>query len=253
MVKREQNELVAKRRKRRLYKKGILILLILFSVLIMLCLKLQYFNITDIVVTGNKNITSEEIIKLSGIYKGNNIFYVNTLNIKKGVLSNPYILDVHISRKLPSTIKINVTERKAVFYGMKNGKFLIFGGDGIALEERNNIDGMKLVKLDGFDFSKSNIGSSLKCDDKRKMDIISKLSTILFNSSNNLGIEYIDITDIVNIKAYSGNMCLKLGSSDNIDKKINTAINILQGSNLKDAKGYIDVSFNGNPIFYVDK
>lgn len=251
--KRVQNELIAKRRKKRLYKRSFLFLVLLLSILVTLCLKLKYFNITSITVRGNKNVTSKEIVELSHIYNNNNIFYINAQKSREDILSNPYILDVKISRKLPSQININVTERKAIFYGMKNDKFLVFGGDGIALEERNNIDGMKLIRLDGFDYSKSSIGTSLQCDDKRKIDIIGKLSEMLFNSSNNFGFDHIDITDLTDIKAYSGNMCLILGSSDDLEKKMNTAINILESNNLKDAKGYIDVSFDGNPVFYVDK
>jgi cell division protein FtsQ len=251
--KREHNELIVRRRKKKLYKRSCILFLLLFSILVTLCLKLKYFNISNIVVSGNKNITSNDIIKLSGINMGNNVFYINSHKSKEGVLSNPYILDVEISRKLPSTINISVTERKAVFYGIKNEKFLVFGGDGIVLEERSSVEGMKLVKLDGFDYNKSSLGNVLRCDDKRKVNILGKLTSILFSSSNNLGIDYIDINDLVNIKAYCGNMCFKLGSGDSLDKKINTAINILNGNNLKDAKGYIDVSFNGNPVFYVDK
>lgn len=252
-VKKENNELIIKRRRKRLYKKYFMFFIILISILVLLCLKLPYFNIKNLKVSGNKNIKSDEVIKLSGILKGNNIFYINTHKSKEGIFSNPYIVNVNIEKKLPCTVNINVSERKAIFYGIKNGKFIVFGGDGIILEERSNISGMKLVKLDGFDYGKSSVGSILKSDDKRRIDVIEKIGNILYSNDNNWEINLLDITNIVDIKAYSGNMCLKLGDSEKIDKKINTALNILQSNNLKNAKGYIDVSFDGNPVFLVEK
>ncbi|EKN41637.1 cell division protein FtsQ [Clostridium botulinum CFSAN001627] len=37
-------------------------------------------------------------------------------------------------------------------------------------------------------------------------------------------------------------------------KKLNTAINILKRDELKKAKkGYVDVSYEGNPVFYIEK
>ena len=79
--------------------------------------------IKNIEVINNKNISKDEIIKLSGINKGDNIFYTNMDNIKNGIITNPYIMKVEIKRELPDTILINVKEREAVFYGEKDGKY----------------------------------------------------------------------------------------------------------------------------------
>ena len=64
-------------------QKIVLIFILLASVFITLCLKLSYFNINEIKVFNNKNISSEDIIKLSNINKGSNIFYINTQKILK--------------------------------------------------------------------------------------------------------------------------------------------------------------------------
>lgn len=48
-------------------------------------------------------------------------------------------------------------------------------------------------------------------------------------------------------------MEIKLGSSDNILSKLNRAINIINGENLTTSTGYVDVSYNGNPVYSIDK
>ncbi len=247
------NKLILKRRKRRKIKKIFMLFILLMSIFITLCLKHPYFNVKTMVVTGNRNISSKEIIELSNIYKGNNIFYINIKNGENNILSNPYIATVQIKRKLPAVVQINVKEREALFYNAKDNKYFIVDKNGVLLQKRDDVKGMKLVKLDGFDYDKSEVGKILKNDDKSKIDTVTDLGDVILNNKNAVGITSIDLNSTIDIKVYFGNMCVKLGRNDNLDKKINKALNILDSKELKGAKGYIDVSFDGNPVFFIEK
>ncbi len=74
------------------------------------------FNIGKIEVTGNDTVKTSEIISASGISKNKNIFAVNLGKSKEKILKVSYIENVKISRKLPSKIKIEVTEGKVAAY-----------------------------------------------------------------------------------------------------------------------------------------
>ncbi|AKA70239.1 cell division protein FtsQ/DivIB [Clostridium scatologenes] len=248
-----ENELILRRRKRKRIKKIFMLFVLLLSISITLCLKHPYFNIKNIEVSGNRNISSKEIIDLSRLSKGNNVFYINVRNGENNILSNPYISEVQIKRKLPSTVQINVKEREALFYNTKDNKYFIVDKNGVVLQKKDNIKEMHLVKLDGFDYDKSEIGKVLKNDDKSKIDIVTDLGDIILNSKNTIGITYIDLNSTIDIKIYFGDMCVKLGRSDKLDKKVNEALNIINSKGLKGAKGYIDVSFDGNPVFSIQK
>lgn len=248
-----ENELILRRRKRKRIKKIFMLFILLLSICITLCLKHPYFNIKNIEISGNRNISSKEIVDLSGLFKGNNIFYINVRNGENNILSNPYISEVQIKRKLPATVQINIKEREALFYNTKDNKYFIVDKNGVVLQKKDDIKGMHLVKLDGFDYDKSEIGKVLKNDDKSKIDIVTNLGDIILNSKNTIGITYIDLSSTIDIKIYFGDMCVKLGRSDNLDKKVNEALNIINSKGLKGAKGYIDVSFDGNPVFFIQK
>ncbi|WPC40967.1 cell division protein FtsQ/DivIB [Clostridium sp. JS66] len=248
-----ENELILRRRKRKRIKKIFMLFILLLSICITLCLKHPYFNIKNIEVSGNRNISSKEIVDLSTLFKGNNIFYINVRNGENNILSNPYISEVQIKRKLPATVQINIKEREALFYNAKDNKYFIVDKNGVVLQKKDDIKGMHLVKLDGFDYDKSEIGKVLKNDDKSKIDIVTNLGDIILNSKNTIGITYIDLNSTIDIKIYFGDMCVKLGRSDNLDKKVNEALNIINSKGLKGAKGYIDVSFDGNPVFFIQK
>ncbi|AWI03743.1 cell division protein FtsQ/DivIB [Clostridium drakei] len=248
-----ENELILRRRKRKRIKKIFMLFILLLSISITLCLKHPYFNIKNIEVSGNRNISSKEIVDLSTLSKGNNIFYINVRNGENNILSNPYISEVQIKRKLPATVQINIKEREALFYNTKDNKYFIVDKNGVVLQKKDDIKEMHLVKLDGFDYDKSEIGKVLKNDDKSKIDIVTDLGGIILNSKNTIGITYIDLNSTIDIKIYFGDMCVKLGRSDKLDKKVNEALNIINSKGLKGAKGYVDVSFDGNPVFSIQK
>lgn len=247
------NELILKRRKKKKLEKLFMLFILLIAMLSILCLKLPYFNVKNIQVYGNKSITDKSIIAISNIYLGNNIFYIDMKSSINSILSNPYISDVSISRKLPSTININVKERDAVYYGIYNNKYYVIDQNGIVLQIRNDINGMKLIKLDGIDYSKCSVGKIIGDSDKRKLDAVSGLGDIIENSKAELNITSVDVSNSADIKVYFGSIYIKLGNASELDKKLNEALNILSSNQLKGATGYIDVSFHGNPVFSIQK
>lgn len=249
----EKNEFIINRRRKKFMKKLVLSLLFLIGVLMTLLLKHPYFNIKDINVKNNKNISISNVIETSKLSKGNNIFYIDLDSAKKNLLKNPYILEAQIKRKLPSTLVVTIKEREAVFYGNKGNKYFVLDRNGAVLEERQDINNMKLVKLQGFDESKSKLGQPIVVDDERKIETARELSALLGSKKDNYGISTVDIGDITNIKVYYNNICIKLGNNQSLDEKLNKAFNIVfQKEELKGKKGYIDVSFEGNPVVFIE-
>lgn len=248
-----KNELIERRRRKLRRKRIFFLTIFLIASLVTLCLKLPYFEVQTIIVSNNKTISSEELIKEAGNIKGTNIFYVNTGKIKENIIKNPYILNIDVKRKFPNSIELAVNERAATFYAEKNKKFIIIDKNGIILEERDNISNMKLVKLSGFDVSKTKVGSMIPYDDPRKLVYISKITDLILNNPSCKNITKVDITDELNLLVYYNDMCIKLGNGDDLSEKLNKAINIIIEKNLATAKGYVDVGFNGNPVFFIEK
>ncbi|QGU95117.1 FtsQ-type POTRA domain-containing protein [Clostridium bovifaecis] len=249
----DKNELIEKRRKRKKIKRYMLLFILFISISITLCLKLPYFNIKSIEVENNRNISSDEIIKLSDIGTGKNIFYLDLQRSKTNITKNSYILSVKIRRKLPNIIKIHVEERTAVFYIKKGEKYFVVDKNGVILEEKELISGMKLIKLDGFDKNNYKVGEVINEKDGKKIKTIGQITELIKNLNEDIPEpSIVDLSDLTDIKVCYGNMVIKLGTSDDIDKKYNRAINILMYNKLVDKKGYIDVSYKGDPVFLVE-
>ena len=63
----------------------------------------------------------------------------------------------------------------------------------------------------------------------------------------------VDVSNVLDIKVYSGKMCIKFGTTEDLKNKFNKAINIISQPEYKDAKGYVDVSFKGNPVVFIEE
>lgn len=248
-----KNELIAKRRKKIIIKRTIYSILLLSAILITLCLKLPCFGVSQVIVLNNKTISTDEIIKEASIVKNTNIFYLNVRKIKENLIKNPYILSAEVKRKLPGSIEIIVNERAAAFYSERNKKYIIIDKNGVVLEERDNINNMKLINLTGFDASKAKIGNVIPNAGTRKLNFINNITDIVLNNSDCKNFTKVDITSELSFQVYYNDMCIKLGTEDDLTEKLNRAVNIIKEKNLLSSKGYVDVSFDGNPVYFVQK
>lgn len=248
------NELIKKRRKKRKIRKFVFIFILLVVVCSILCFKLPYFNIKHILIYNNKTITSKEIISKSGISEGQNIFLLSLSRSEKNISNIPYILSVRTNRKFPDSVEIYIKERKALYYVIADNQYLILDKYGVVLEKKSSLNDSKLIKLTGFDSKNAKIGEPMQ-NSTSKINALQSISNSfeVYNDSN-MQVKELDLSNVININVYYGNMCVKLGDSSNIDNKINKAVKILeQSANGKDSKGYIDVSCNADPVIYLEK
>ncbi|MBO7453384.1 MAG: FtsQ-type POTRA domain-containing protein [Clostridiales bacterium] len=138
--------------------RGTLVLLLGISiiVLILAVIFLPFFRVHNIEVNGNIVLSDEKIIRESGIKFGSHLFSkiagdpIDLVKMDYGKIEDkmkaedPYIKDIQITVKFPSTIKIDVTERNKVAYIKMPDGYAAIDNEGIVIE---------LVTLDKDDLS----------------------------------------------------------------------------------------------------
>jgi cell division protein FtsQ len=103
-----------------------------FIIAILLLLKSgeAFFRISEIRVEGAGSIASAEIIAASGIIKGNSIFLLQEERVTEKVQKQyPRIKHLEISRNLPDTVVISVTERTPAAYIKASDGFWLIDQD----------------------------------------------------------------------------------------------------------------------------
>ncbi len=74
-----------------------------------------FFQVETVEVFGNSRYSREEIVEAAGIQVGDNLYHMNKYKVAEQLRQTlPYIGEVSIDRRLPSTIVITVSEWSAV-------------------------------------------------------------------------------------------------------------------------------------------
>ena len=130
MIKSKRNK---KKRGAKLIK--ILVIVLLIAGATIFALVSPIFGIEIISVQGNEKISTEEIINLSNLKIGDNIFRNVNRETTNNIKQEPYIGDVKIKRKLPGTVEITVIEREIAYQIKVIDSYIYIDEEGYILEK----------------------------------------------------------------------------------------------------------------------
>ncbi len=226
-----EDKVARKRKKQRTrIRPGCLISVLLIAAAAAVLLLTPPFNINKIEVTGNEKVSTEVILNASGITTSMNIFRADVKTAAKNIRAQQFVEDVKVSRILPSTIKIKVTEGNVAAYINYEDNLV-----GISLE------GKTLCFIDAasreagkpviysLSVEKSAIGEYVEVSEKRKLEsalrllrsfdemgILEKITAISMNTMDNIAFRYTD------------NLKIEFGSTDDYDYKLEWLAEIIE-------------------------
>lgn len=244
--------LLKKKKKIIIIKRTILVLVVLFTILITLALTLPEFNLAEVKVSGTEIIPEEAILETANLDIGTNIFKINTKTIKEAIKENSYVDKVKVTRKYPNTITIEVTERKIAYYIQGKDGNCVIDRTGRVLGIKETIESIEVLRLEGIDPETLVIGELIQGEDSERFEAIRIIYDFLKEKSffevYNIG--KLEVNDFVDFKLYVNSAYIKLGTSDNMNEKLAKGFSILSSPEYLDLKGYVDVSFEGNPVVF---
>lgn len=204
------------------------------------------FNITEINVSGNSKLTSQDIINLSQIETGINTFKISFKKVTELLKQEPYIESVNIERKLPNTININVKERVPTYMLEFANGFVYMNNQGYMLEISETA--LQVPIIVGFETPVESIspGSRLIIEDLEKLETVLKIvESAKSNDVYNL-ITSIDISDGNNFILYLNNEghTVEFGDGSNI----NTKILYMKDINIRESGNSGTIILYSNPV-----
>ncbi len=232
--------------------KGILIIFFLIlSVLFLILLGTEIFAIHKITVLGNRNIEYNEIVKLSGIEIGENIFKLDVKRVEENLKSNPYIAVEKIERKFPDTVILHINERESRAVIEYMGVYIVMDSHGYILEVRNDLGGISYPIITGMRVTAFLVGQRIQSSDPYQVRILDELLSPLYTHEVNSMISEINIEDPGNIFCISREgILVKIGQASDMEKKILLMKEVLNQLNREGiTKGVLDVTA-GNSASY---
>lgn len=213
------------------------------------------FNISEIKVTGNEKITENQIISLSGIQLGDNIYKTNKKEVVNKIKQNSYIENIEFKRSLPNKIELNVEERKATYMLEFSNSYVYINNQGYILEiSQEKIDGQIII---GFATETDQIheGNRLCNEDLEKLDMVLKIMDSANRNNVSTLITKIDISDKSDYKLIleSENKIAHLGDASNISTRILYLKSIIEHEKGKTGELFINGDLNNDKVFFREK
>jgi len=222
---------------------------LLFLGIIYLLFFSPVFNIKEIIVLGNKKVSSEEI-------KNNlirdNIFLTNNKSIEDQLLKKiPEILELKINKNLlKRKLEINIKERETVGIICSIGTCFYFDENGIIFDDAPNTSGSLIVVIQDNSGRNYEIGN--KISEKTFIDTVLEINENLFSeiglrvSSFNIDSYPIEELKAVTTEGWYALFNLKKDTENQL-----LALKVALNEKIKDRTGlqYIDLRIE-NRIYY---
>ena len=210
-------------------------------------LYLPVWRIKDVIVQGNKIVPTDTIIQTADISMDENIFFVNSREVRRRVKEIPQIKKVDVFPKIPSSIFIKVEERKPFAVFIAQGKYYIADNEGVIISKEEIFKGSTdLPTVVGL--PKSAIIDDKRIDEKLVQTV--EKSYKVLSQLMSPGRFVVEMKDEGDISIFINDILkVKIGSPSDIDNKL-TSLELLLGriSSKKTQIEYIDVRLPLQPV-----
>ncbi len=211
------------------------------------------FKINNITVKGNEVYNKKEILAVLPIQKEDNLILIDSDGAAKKIKENlPYIYEVDIKRKLPSTVVVTVKETPRIYY-IKNAdkKTYTFVDDDFKVLEKSAASAPEgAIEIKKSEIENAVVGQELVLKNKKTEENV----RLLADAVNRLNLDKItaiyskDINN--NYMTYDGRLTYKLGSTENLDNKIYSALNATEKLNETNPNAKGTITATGDKQIY---
>lgn len=241
----KQKEIEKKKRKKRKFTLTFLGIILIVGGICAYLLMSPSFNIQEITVKGNKQLTRQQILKLSEINNGDNIFSKIGIVTKVKLKQNGYIEDAKINKIYPNKIEIEVTERQRQFqiktdtegyvYIDEQGHILAYG-----------VDKLEIPTIIGIDIKQADVSTKKRLEEKdlNKMENILQIREQFKNidmadkiTQYQVGNEYI-------VSLENDGLTINLGDASNLKNRMYHVNGILKKEAGNKGTIYVNGNFN---------
>ena len=210
-----------------------------------------FFQVNTFEIQGNENYSEDAIMIASGIEMGDSILLVDKGEVASRIITKlPYVQQAKVSRQLPGTVVIEVTEGRAVAsVKSEYDEYWFIDKTGKLMEQVSEDRAGSVTLLEGLSALLPVAGDQIRLNEegRQRLDTALNLLEQLKRYEMSDAIVRIDLTELYDIKMYyTDRFEIQLGSTDELDYKIKYLAYALES--LTDKSGLIDLTFDQDRI-----
>jgi len=244
-----------KKRRRSSYARIALVMTVLLVAAVGVVLSLTvFFKIKNVDVSGDSGIyTPKQIISAGKIEFDSNLIRLSSNAVSKRIeTALPYIEDVQVIKKMPTTVELNITQATSAGYIKKGSSFVVVSTHGKVLEIVKK-QPQKLPEIVGIEPQKVKVADMLSSENKAFLAIQSiyeKLGSALARD-----VTQINVSDGLNLAfTYRDRIDVRLGTESELAEKLKfVAILIADGEKIDDDDMGIVYASNPKRVSFLRK
>ena len=232
--------------KRLLIMGGIVVAVVLSMVI--------FFRVRSIEVVGNSYYTPEEIVAAAGVAEGDNLLTVSRGSVAGNVMAQlPYVKSVRVTRKLPDSLVVTVTEFEATYAVADTaGDWYLITSNGKATEKIEEREAKAHIIVQDLTIETPVVGELVTVHGQEgeelsaqgRFDALTKLLSELENADLVKEISAVSVPSSYHLTVYYGDRFeVDLGNTDSLDYKLEYLKTVV-AMQKEYATGTIDLSFS---------
>ena len=210
-----------------------------------------FFKVDTITVTGNSRYTAKQIVEAGGMQVGDNMFFLNKYKASEKITASlPYVETVRISRQLPNTLVVTVTECTAPAAVAQDGKLWLLSGDGKIVDEKTG-DGKQYALVKGLSLLDPQVGTDIQVPEEEQSSAQLLLTLLgLLRDKNMLSdVQTIDLSDTASVvMGYLDRFDVTFRWDADFDYKLDYLLAVVERLEVNET-GSIDMTQEGKASF----
>lgn len=252
------NEEFKHRKKKNLKLKIIRVAAVILAVLVILIvLSLTViFKIDKITVTGNTKYSNDEILSVLPIEKEKNLFLTDTKAAEEKLQESlPYIFDVQVKKKFPTTITVQVTETPQLYSIKNQDRSYTLLDENLKVLETNTAKLPKgAIKIEKLSVISANPGQKLEIEKEQQIKDITNITAAIskLKLDKITAVSSYDISS--NTMTYENRIVIRFGTTENLEDKIYASLTAIEKLNETNpgAKGDLTV-LDDKQVYFTEK
>lgn len=103
------------------------------------------FALRTVDVTGNSVLSREDVIEVAGVKLGENVIFLSTDQLATRLMTDPWVAGATVVKSLPSTISVDIRERRGAAVVKASDGFLLVAEDGRILAAARASKGLPVI------------------------------------------------------------------------------------------------------------
>ncbi len=202
------------------------------------------FKIRDVRVEGMENAARPTLEEVAGRQKGRHILFYGKNEILAAAKADPFVKAVTVKADFRGRLLVSIEEHTADYARSDGGSAHILSRQGQVLGTRVVIPAGATLIIDDTALLPP---GSFMYGEGPKQDFLVAYKELMDQNTSLIDFERIDLTDPRNIILHSGAWQVEIGAGEDLQHKLNQAINILKQMGGQEP-GTIDLKYDAPPV-----